>query len=556
MIKINISKPIKSSGKLSLFLSFPFDQEIINIVRSFSGRYYHVENKIWEINYNFLNKLISELNKNNFEYVILNENLLKESNKIKVPEGFEYKTEPYDHQKEAFEYGLKNDSFLLGDEQGLGKTKVVIDLAVAKKLEHNFKHCLIICGVNGIKWNWKNEVEIHSDEQSCILGTRKRKNGNINDGGTKAKLEDLSNLPDSYFLITNIESLRNKEIAKKIKELTKNETIGLVAVDEIHRCKNPQSQQGKGLLSVDSKFKIAMTGTPLLNSPLDIYIILRWLGYEKHSFYSFKYFYCFMGGFQNKQIMGYKNLDQLKANLDDVMIRRLKKDVLDLPPKIYVNEYVEMNRKQTSIYNEVLLSLRKDIDKIKLSRQPLSKLIRLRQATAATEIISSKIKESAKFERLEELIEDEVLNGGKVLVYSNWTSVTDILFDKLEKYNPAIITGQVKDRQFEQNMFMEEDSCKCLIATISAVGVGLTLTKATMIIFLDEPWNMATKEQAEDRAHRIGTTLPLTVVTIMAKDTIDEKINNIVKRKGKMADLLVDGLDSEAMPILIDYLLA
>ena len=107
----------------------------------------------------------------------------------------EYKTKPYEHQIEGFNYGLKNNRWLLGDEQGLGKTKQVIDIAVAHKNNHGYKRCLVICGVNGLKWNWKEEIAIHSNENSWILGQRKRKTKNtIVIGSNQDKLDDLYNI--------------------------------------------------------------------------------------------------------------------------------------------------------------------------------------------------------------------------------------------------------------------------------------------------------------------------------------------------------------------------
>ena len=104
---------------------------------------------------------------------------------------------------------------------------------------------------------------------------------------------------------------------------------------------------------------------------------------------------------------------------------------------------------------------------------------------------------------------------------------------------------------------MTDKSCKVICGTIGAMGTGLTLTEATTIIFLDEPWNRAIKDQAEDRAHRIGTTENLTIITIMCKNTIDEKINNIVYRKGKMSDIIVDKEeDLFKNPQMLNYLLS
>ena len=354
-----------------------------------------------------------------------------------------------------------------------------------------------------------------------------------------------------------MESLRSKEIVDKIAQLAKQGVIGMIAFDEIHKAKNPNSQQGKGLLKIKADIMVAMSGTPLMNSPLDLYVPLKWLGYEKHNFYQFKNRYAIMGGYGGYQVVGYKNLAELQSVLDSIMIRRLKKDVLDLPEKVYITEYVEMGEAQEKIYDEVLAAVRKNIDKIALSPNPLAQLIRLRQATGYTGILSSDIQESAKLDRLEELVEDAVESGDKVIIFSNWTEMIAPAFERLKKYNPAVITGETKDRVAEQNKFMNDDSCKVIMGTTGAMGTGLTLTAGSTVIFLDSPWNRANKEQAEDRAHRIGTKSNITIITLVTKGTIDERIEELIYQKGVMADLLVDGkLPDTNKREILEYLLS
>ena len=156
-----------------------------------------------------------------------------------------------------------------------------------------------------------------------------------------------------------------------------------------HNCKDPSSVQGRALLALDCNYKVALTGTPVMNQPVDIYTVLNWLGFENHSFFSFKKHYCIMGGFGQHQIVGYKNLPELQSVLDKCMLRRLKEDVLDLPEKIYINDYVEMTKDQIKLYDDVRSNIIENIDKIKLSPNPLVQLIRLRQVTGNPNLLSS-----------------------------------------------------------------------------------------------------------------------------------------------------------------------
>lgn len=536
MIKVNIRKANKCNDEWSIFLSFPYNQEILDVVRSFPYKWWNANSKEWELPLDKLGKLVEKLPNEEFDiegpYVSMKKD-------IEIPEGFEFKTKPFQHQLEAFEYGLQCDRWFLGDEMGLGKTKQSIDIAVAKKFQYGYKHCLIICGVNGLKWNWLNEIKVHSNETGYILGQRKNKIGS-----NKDKLDDVLNITnnDNYFIITNVESLRNEAITDALANMCKSGEIGMIITDEVHKMKNPASQQGKAFLKLRTKTMIAMTGTPLMNNPMDLYIILKWLGYEETSFYAFKKHYCVMGGYGGYEIVGYRNLSQLREKLDEIMLRRKQKDVLDLPEKVYVEEYVDMTPKQTQIYKEVTQEIKSNIDIISTSPNPLAELIRMRQATGYTGILSSTVQESAKLDRMEELVEEAISTDKKVVIFSNWTQMTDEIYRRLKKYSVARITGQTKDNERQDIVDnFQNGELKVLIGTVGAMGTGLTLTAGTVEIFMDEPWNRANKEQAEDRCYRIGQSNNITIYTLMCKDTIDERIHELVYKKGAMADALVDG---------------
>jgi len=558
MVDIRLDKAKKCNGDWSMFVTFPYNQKIVDVIRTCTNRAWDKNKKEWELPVKFFKTFVDSLPE--FEFDIHGAwEAFAEKKEVKMPTNFKFKTLPFKHQVEGFNYGLNNDRWLLGDEQGLGKTKQVIDIAVAKKQLKGYKHCLIICGVNGLKWNWVNEIHTHSNEDAWILGQRTRNHKTVI-GSTADKIDDLNALRSisSYFLITNVESMRNEQIVSKIAKYAKDGTIGIVAIDEIHKCKNPSSQQGKGILKIQPECRIAMTGTPLMNNPFDLYIILKWLGYEKHAFYAFKQHYGVFGGYGGYECVGYRYLDELQAQLNEIMLRRLKNEVLDLPEKTYITEYVEMTPKQEQIYKEVTAAIKMNIDQIKMQNNPLAELIRMRQATGYTGILSSTIKESAKLDRMEELVEEAVQNGKKVVIFSNWTQMTLPIYNRLAvKYHGTYITGEVDSDQRQANVkkFQEDDNCKFIVGTIGAMGTGLTLTAGTVEIFMDEPWNRANKEQAEDRCHRVGTKENVTIYTLICKGTIDERINELVEKKGAMADALVDGKINIDKRQLLDFLL-
>lgn len=559
MIKIHIGEPEKLSNnilvKKSAFVSFDYNPDIVSFIKQMGTRVYNPDNHTWEMPINNIIGLCNKFENEEIQISGIYEDLHKQEFEIDIPKDFKFKTKPFAHQIDGVRFGLNKKKFLLCDDQGLGKTKQIIDFVGCLEKTDTINKVLIVCGVNSLKYNWQYEIGVHSDEKGWVLGTRFRKTtGKAYEGSTKDKLDDLGNLPDCRYIITNIESLRagakkisktkyHFPIAEKLQELCKNGTISVIAFDECHKSKEPTSLQSRAMINVQAKYMVAMSGTPLMNNPLDLYFPMKWLGYENHSFYQFKQHYCTLGGWGGSQVVGYKNLEEIRALMEEIMIRRLKSEVLDLPEKIRKIEYVDMTPKQNQIYKEVYNGVMSDLQKIKFSNNPLSMMIRLRQATGWTGIISDKVQESAKMDRMIELVQEIVASGQKAIIFSNWESMTEVAREKLKSYNPAYITGATKadERMKEVDRFQNDDKCKVIIGTIGAMGTGLTLTAAQNVIFLDSPWNMALKAQAEDRAHRIGTKGTVNIITLVCKNTIDERIEELVEKKGQIADALVDG---------------
>lgn len=572
-----------------LFVKSEYDKNIVSFMRSRPKRFWNTVTRQWVIPESDLPLLLQVLV--DYEYNVTYNNTNEQNSEIlnNIPDWYEFKTNPFQHQIEGVNYGLQHPKYLLADEPGLGKTKQMLDLSQIYKKEHGIKHTLIIACVNSLKYNWQAEVLKHTNDKGYILGTRYRKSGTEYIGSNEDRLEDINSIgkggpiDDYYYIITNIETLRYSKsikvplktkkngvqrfkkqtlfpIVEAIQKQIADGNINMIIADESHKCKDSASLQGKALLALDCDYKVALTGTPVMNQPIDIYTTLNWLGFEKHSAFAFKKHYCIMGGFGQHQIVGYKNLPELQSILDKCMLRRLKQDVLDLPEKIYINDYVEMTKDQIKLYDDVRNNIIENIDKIKLSPNPLVQLIRLRQVTGNPNLLSSSITANPKFDRMLEIVEEVVANNGKVLVFSNWTNVIEPAYEllKSKKYNPAMYTGKNKDiREKEKDRFMTDEKCKVFLGTMDAMGTGLTLTAANTVVFLDDPWNRAKKDQCEDRVHRIGTKESPNIITIMCKGTIDERINELVCKKGKMSDVLIDKEeDLMRNPKIVNYLLS
>lgn len=543
MIKLKFDFSQKLKYKQSLYIKGDYNPTILDVIHSFQTRYYHRNSKLWECKIDYFPIILDKLK---FEDIQICGEVPKKFEKylkmldIYDEQDADYlsRTKPFEHQMESFNYALTHNKFLLGDEQGLGKTKQALDIAVARK--HKMRHCLIVCGVNNLKWNWYKEVEIHTNEKAHILGSRINRKGKTVIGSSAERLADLKQIHDEYFLITNIETLRDKSIQSQIKKMCSDGIIGMTIIDEIHKCKNSQSKQGKAIHCCCSYYRLALTGTPLMNNPVDLYNVLKWLEVENHSLTYFKNLYCEMGGFGGYEIIGYKNLDQLENSLNKNMLRRRKEEVLDLPPKIYTDELLDLDSSQDKLYRDVTNQIIEDIDRIMLLPNPLTELIRLRQVTSNPNILTSKNITNVKYDRILDILESTT---DKIIIFSNWTKVINPLYIKLSSlgYNPALVTGESKDPILEMNKFQSDNTCKVILGTTPALGTGYTLTAANTVIFIDEPWSKAIKDQAEDRCHRIGTKGTVNIITLICKDTIDERIHQIIKDKGELSDRIVDG---------------
>lgn len=560
MVEIQIQEAKRIRGVTeSAFVRFPYTADLVQAIKTLPRRYWHPVPKQWEVTVDCIPELLKIFKGQEISLCGANRiycpTLITSQDKRYLPK-LKLKTNLMSHQKEAAEILLNKNSIILADQAGLGKTLTLIAAALARREMDGYKHCLIINGVNILKWNWVNEIRKHTYEEPYILGQRVNKNGKVTIGGLEDRINDLIYLPDNYFLITNVESLRDNRFAKLLAGLCSNGMINMVALDESHTCCSPTAKQTKGWLALEAECRIPMTATPFLNKPLDLWSPLKWIGAEHHSYYQFQQHYTVKGGYQGREVVGYRFLEDLQELLDKNQIRRTVDEVLDLPEIIHSEEILEMEPDQQALYNQVRRGLQDNVDKILLNSNPLTSMIRLRQVTSNPNILTSAEISSSKLERLDRLLEERVQDR-KVIVVSNWTQVINPLIGRYAKYNPAVITGDIKDtdRVIEQDKLNNDPKCRVMFGTIKSMGAGLTLTGANTMIYLDEPWNYAIKdEQCSKRIHRIGTTRGVEIITLICKDTIDERIHQLIMDKKDISDYVVDG-DKSSREDLLHFLL-
>lgn len=545
MIYIEEIKSKKMPTDTSLLVSFDYNADIVAILKQLSPTFYDKKNKTWEIPNIYLSYLLDEL----CVYSEIDLTLMKDKSAAKAKRQCkvklsEYKVSLYEHQKEAVEFGLTHDKWLLLDQPGLGKTLDMICLAQELKKREHIKHCLVICGVNALKSNWKTEIQKYSDLPCTILGERVNTKGKVVFGDIADRLKQLKSGVKEFFIITNIETLRDKEILKELNKLN----YDMIVLDEAHKIKDVSSQQGKSLLKLKGgKYRIALTGTPIMNSPVDAYAPLKWIGQETANASTYKAFYCTYGGFGNHEIIGYRNLDFLKQKLSTCSLRRTK-DILNLPEKVIINQFVDMNDAHRKFYDSIVDGIVSEADKVNMDYvTTLGMITRLRQATACPSILTSARIKSSKIERALDLIDEIVSGGSKVVVFSTYKQTLKEIASQTS-HKTLLCTGDCSDVEISRNIanFQNEQEPKVLLATWQKCGTGLTMTAANYEIFIDTPYTAAEYEQAQDRCHRIGQTETLTVYNLICKDTVDERVHEIVEDKSAIGDYIVDNKITES----------
>lgn len=555
---INITENIsnKITGLTSLYVDFNYDAKIVDIMRNLKPSNYDKITKIWETSNTNLAYLLDTLTY--FDDITLKLYIKPEETIIEKKSESEFKTKPFKYQLEGINYGLNHDKWLLLDQCGLGKSLTSIYLAEELYNRGLLEHCLVICGINSLKPNWEREIKKHSKLTSRIVGKIVTKTGSTKVATIPERAEELLNPIEEFFIIINVEMLREDCIINAINNSKNN--IGMIILDEAHKAKGMSSKQGENLLKLeDFKYKLAMTGTPIVNSPLDMYVSLSWIGKEKSCKTKFKEEYCIYDG---KIIVGLKNQKLLKEVINECSLRRtkdiLKEEGNGLPEKQIIREVLEMDPKQRKLYEAVKKGIKEECDKISLKKaNAKSILIRLREATSCPEIISSQDITSVKLLRAVELVDEITSNDDKVVIFSCFKSTLNTLKEMLNEYNPLMGTGDMKTDEVENNIntFQEDEEHKVFLGTVQRMGTGLTLNKARYAIFIDCPWTATDQEQCEDRVHRIGSKDTVFIYRLMCEDTIDTAVDTVISRKKSLGEYLVDDNEDEnVMEILKDYI--
>ena len=452
---------------------------------------------------------------------------------------FSSKTLAMPHQIEAIEFIKGNKSLALFDEQGLGKSKIVIS-ALCEDLKNKIiDSVLILCKKTLVK-TWKNELLKHSYLKINVIVGSKQNRGR-------------SFMHFSHFHIINYDSF--------VQELDKIKIfLGLykfaIVLDESQVIKNPFSRITKSVLDIKDLGvkRIIITGTPIANRPEDLWSQFYFLDNGETLGEDFKEF---QKNFRIKlkgetSLKKYESiLSSIKQKINKISIRRTK-DVLELPEKVYSEVFVVLEDEQKRMYErlreELYLEL-KDIDNnliLEKIDNYLVKLLRLTQIASNPSLLEEGYKDTpAKFKELDKIIKDILDKNEKVIIWTSFRGNIRTLRKRYQNYGALMLFGEIPmaERDDIIEKFMQNPEIKILIANPSAAKEGLTLTSANNAIYLDRSFKMDDYLQSQDRIHRIGQQKKCQIIKLIAKDTIDEYTDEILEKKHLLAQFALGDIN-------------
>jgi len=473
----------------------------------------------------------------------------------------EYKTDPFNHQKEEVEKNWRREAHALFWEQGCGKTKPVLDQA-ARLIECGEIDGVVVVAPNGVHTNWAlDEIPAHFPdsvaERTSVFYWRTAKKG------TKWHRQDAEvclKHDGPAILCTSYDAVMTQPGAVFMRKFMDKRRVMLV-LDEAHKIKTPSAKRTRRVTAAGkhAPYRRLLTGTPISNSPFDVFTQVRfikpdaWLPLGVRTFQDFK---TFFGIWQRKitktndsyeVCVAYRNLHLLKDVVAQVGTRLLKEDVLDLPPKLYSKRYFELAPEQRRVYEELQQECAAVLASGELISAPhvIVRLQRLQQ------VASNYLKdESGNIHRLTEknprmrvlmdVVED---TSGKMLVWAKYHQDIDDIVVKLRNagIKAVVYDGRCsdEDKTRARREFQEGDA-QVFVGNAAAAGTGLTLHAAKTVVYYNNTYNLLDRQQSEDRAHRAGMDEhPVTYIDLVGADTIDEAILQAHRNKVELSQLIL-----------------
>lgn len=562
-----------------LSIHFPYDPKLVSAVKSIGTVIFtsDVKEKYWKVP-KLSDEIINKINKfaQDNEFIITNnakklinefiqkekeyselrkENLVAssaEDAKIEI-HGLGGELRPF--QKAGVAYALKNKRCFIADEMGLGKTVQ----ALATIHAANAYPALIVCPAS-LKYNWQNEANKWNKGKSTSI---------LADGTIGDENKDIV--------------IINYDILEKRKEELNKIPFKSIIFDESQYCKNYKAKRTKAAqeLSQGAEYRLALTGTPILNRPQELMSQLQILGRlnDMGGFWNFAKRYC--NAKQTRygwDMSGASNLEELNTRLrQNCYIRRNKKDIIkELPPiqrvvvPVDINNKAEYKKAEHDLTDFIKEKIRKDEEfqdsiknlseedkKKKIAEHENNAITKAERAEQLTRIEATKqIAAKGKIDAIKEWVNNFIESGEKLVIFADHQDIINNLSDT---FNADKIDGSTsaEDRQKAVERFQKDPESKIIVCNIKAGGVGLTLTAASNVAFVEQGWNPGTHDQAEARCYgRINDPHAVTAWYFLGKDTVDEKIYELIQRKRKVINEATtgDATDSNSNTIFKDLL--
>jgi len=497
---------------------------------------------------------------------------LKLAHDIKEPRVYlrpEYKL--LSHQIIGVHALLSFEKFAIFDEMGLGKTLQMI-AAATNFIEHGICRAGIIVCPASLTYTWDASISDSSYLRSQVIyrGMTVKKRREVYE---RLKLPRTDpNALDLVIMSYGIARNDRSHLAKLGEEVR-----AFLSLDESQNIKNPDAKTTRALLEIAPYYarRYIFTGTPIASTPADIWPQWAFINgiNDLRDYYRFRNRYIIFkeiktkipGTNKKRKIkipVARKNMVELRGIIDATSLRRKKEDVLDLPEKVYQTRYIELTGEQHRLYKEMNEQHRAELSALPedtiSAKNELTKLLRLVQIASNPGLIFDNYRDvPAKVLELDTIVDEQlesvsnildsdsdevdVANNKKIVIFTSYLDNIKMLADRYSKYNPVIIQGEGMsslEKKRSEDEFQNNPKCRMLIGQTSAAQAGFTLTASDMIVYMDRGFSLLEWLQSQDRIHRIGQTGTCTIVSFIAKGTIDEYIASVVDGKKDLAVFL------------------
>lgn len=439
----------------------------------------------------------------------------------------------YDHQVEGVRWIAKAGNALLCDEMGLGKTLTALTVAAVDFDKRGAKRVLVVT-LATLKANWQEEIHEHTLFSSLVLE------------GSPTKREKQLAAFDKDVLIVNYE-----QVVAHWPDLN-DMHFDVIIYDEAHAIKNRGSDRTKACLKLDAARHILVTGSPMLNQIDDLWTLLHRVDPDQFpKYWTYRNRYAVFGGYKGNQIIGVKNEVELNKKLSSVMLRRLKKDALDLPEKQFIRVWVDLTNIQRKLYDEAkdesLISLPDDPNPMQIENA-LVKFLRLKEICGTAAAIPGFPDSSGKLDRAVQIVQEAIEQGEPIVLFTQFRAVLKALEERLRTagiptwvLHGDVPTSERVPRVREWTEASEAGQHGAILCMFQVGGVGLNMTAASKIILVDKLFVPKLNEQAVDRIHRIGATRPVQIYELLCRRTIEQRVEQIIGIKNRTFDGVVDG---------------